>query len=371
MLFTTSLLFALAQKPFSLLFGGDIMLNGIPPSARTLYSVRPLLTSAVTFANLEVPLTDSTDRTQRKTADELKRRDQFILKGSPKHIPFLKENGILVVTLGNNHAMDYGARGLDEMMGELDRARIHHTGAGPNLAESRKVCIVGLRGGVRVGLLSAMAFLSSKALSKTTPATEDSAGVSTLDFNGRIDDEVKDSLREWIADAHKSCDIVVVGVHWGTERKPVPNPYQVSLGRALVDAGADVVWGNHPHVLQGAEIYKGVPILYSMGNLISPLPAATGFVKVTFDGKRRQLRFYPARDRVGRCEPLPERDVPAAATAYRALCQAIQTKYHSPDSELPEVFSGTVLPPPVPAEPNGKLGGRRYTPEHGRRRALH
>ncbi|WP_425290081.1 CapA family protein, partial [Shewanella algae] len=69
-------------------------------------------------------------------------------------------------------------------------------------------------------------------------------------------------------------------------RQTVPTDYQVSLAHAWIDAGADVVWGHHPHVLQGTEIYKGRPILYSMGNLVSSLGAKTGLALLTFDNKK-------------------------------------------------------------------------------------
>ena len=73
-------------------------------------------------------------------------------------------------------------------------------------------------------------------------------------------DEIK-KLRE-------QCDYLVVYVHWGIERSERPEDYQRSLGKQYIDAGADVVIGSHPHVLQGVEYYKGKPIVYSLGNFI-------------------------------------------------------------------------------------------------------
>ena len=75
----------------------------------------------------------------------------------------------------------------------------------------------------------------------------------------------------------------------------------MSLGRACIDSGADIVWGNHPHVLQGGELYNGKPILYSMGNLISSKEGSTGVVKLTYDaGKFVSAIFLPLRISAGR-----------------------------------------------------------------------
>ena len=72
-----------------------------------------------------------------------------------------------------------------------------------------------------------------------------------------------------IAECHASGDKVVVLIHWGIERDEMPQEYQRALARRYIDAGADLVIGSHPHVLQGIEYYKGKPIFYSLGNFVS------------------------------------------------------------------------------------------------------
>ncbi|AIE87840.1 CapA family protein [Fimbriimonas ginsengisoli] len=327
-----------APPTLTLIFGGDVMLNGIPPSPKTFAGIAATLHSGdLAMANLEVPLTDCRVATTRKSPAEVKKKDQWILKASPAHVPFLQVAGLGAVSLGNNHAMDYGQAGLNEMRRALSKAGIVHAGAGDNSSDANRLGVICLRDGTRVGMLSVLAFMTPGALRKTTPATLTSAGVAVLSFGGRIDDRAKSKLAAWVANARRKCDCVIIAAHWGTERKPLPNPYQVTLGRALIDAGADVVWGNHPHVLQGAEFYRGRPILYSMGNLISALPATTGFARLRHRGQRWTLEFFPANVSRGQVSVVPAKASAPARSAYQALCQAIQSKYPNPNSCAPIV----------------------------------
>lgn len=304
------------------------MLNRAIPGVKTLASVSPLLQSAdLAFANLEVPLTSSKVASGAKSPEELKRHDQYILKAAPGHAFFISKAGIRMVSLGNNHCMDYGPAGLFEMKAALRQAGIASSGAGANRVLAMKPAIVRLKDGTRVGLLSAMAFVSNRALAKTTPATAKTAGVSTLAFNGVIDDAAKAMLGRWVGDAKRHCDIVIVALHWGTERKSVPNPYQVQLGRAVADAGADVVWGHHPHVLQGAEVYHGVPILYSMGNFVSSLPGNSGLVEIQLGAKEKKLTFHPFRIQDNRAIIVTGRAALAAQKNFADLCRTVKQKF--------------------------------------------
>ncbi len=284
----------LIAKGLTLLFGGDIMLNGINPSDGVFAGIAPISHKCDLFlGNLEIPLTNSTHRTTRKSALEILNRQQWVLKASPLHGPFLKKAGFGAVSLANNHAMDYGSTGLSQMIGALDKVGIKHAGAGKDVQQAMSGTPIPRK--KRLVLLSVMGFQTSKALFKTTPATSDSPGIGALDLKGSFNERTREDLRSWIGSARNNAEIVIVAIHWGTERKAVPNPYQVTLGRTLVDCGADVVWGNHPHVLQGAEFYKGKLIMYSMGNLISNLPSRTGFIKLTIDtGGQQKVDFIPA-----------------------------------------------------------------------------
>ncbi len=310
---------------------GDIMLNGIEPSPRVFAGITAQTTASdLTLANLEVPLTNASTKTARKPLAEVLQHNQFILKANPRHAPFIAAAGIGMVCLANNHAMDYGPAGLGQMLAALDQAKIAHAGAGLNSNAALRPTVVTVKNGVRVALLSALGFVTRSALLKTTPATLQSPGISVLSFGGRIDEKTRGKLKAWVDKARAKADLVIVAMHWGIERKPLPTPYQVSLGRALIDAGADIVWGAHPHVLEGAELYKGHLILYSTGNLISNLPAETGLfqVRIQADGSQH-VQFVPARNKGGRIllKSGPQRL--AGIRAMQGLCRLLLRRYPS------------------------------------------
>lgn len=271
------------------------MLNGLAPKSRPLAGVESLFRRAdIAYANLEIPLTTATKTTPRKSAADVKARRQYILKADPLHIKSLSNMGLDVVSLGNNHALDYREAGLKQMQGVLRKAGIRYCGAGSTLADASEVAVVEAPGGLKVGFLSALAFVSHKAFFACTPATAKTAGVRGLTYNGLLNATAADDLRSWFKQAKKRCDLLVVTPHWGEERKTVPKDYQIQLAHLMVDCGADVVLGAHPHVLQGSEIYRGSPICYSLGNLISPRPAASGVAVLEFRGKELQeLRWVP------------------------------------------------------------------------------
>ncbi len=274
----------IVAAPYTLVVGGDLMFNGIRPGTGPLTGVAETLREAdFAFANLEVPLTNSKTVTQRKSAVELKARSQFVLKADPKHIASLVNAGIDAVSLANNHAMDYGASGNAEMRRLLAGSQIRFAGAGPDGDSASALTVVTGRDGFRVGLLSALAFAGRGALRKCSPAGLGAPGVNVLAFDGRIDDNARAKLASWVGSAKSRCDYLVVALHWGIERQPKPNGYQKALGHAVIDAGADLVWGHHPHVLEPAETYKGAAILYSTGNLVSALPARTALYRLEID----------------------------------------------------------------------------------------
>ena len=107
-------------------------------------------------------------------------------------------------------------------------------------------------------------------------------------------------LLEQIQAAKAVNDYVVVYVHWGVEREEFPKDYQKELGRQYIDAGADLVIGSHPHVLQGIEYYKGKPIVYSLGNFVfgSSIPK-TMLLKVQLEGNEAVLTVLPGVSSAG------------------------------------------------------------------------
>jgi poly-gamma-glutamate synthesis protein (capsule biosynthesis protein) len=327
------ILFAQNEPPFKLLFGGDIMLNQISPKRKPLTALRNLADKTDLFiGNLEIPLTSCKSRTTRKTAAELKARSQFILKADPAHIQDLKASGLRLVALANNHAMDFGPAGLRETTSLLAKAGIHFGGAGESWSLAARPAIVKAR--KKVALVSALAFMNRDSLWKCSPAKTNSPGIYVLSLGGKIDGKAKEQLRLWIGAARKEADLVVVGLHWGQERQTVPTPYQVALGRACVEAGADIVWGHHPHVLQGAEIYRGKPILYSLGNLVATNSNSTSLVSLSYSAKGVHLTEHPVLIRNG------EAALSKGTGTLRKLSEVLARRFPHPDSENP--FAGTV-----------------------------
>jgi poly-gamma-glutamate synthesis protein (capsule biosynthesis protein) len=201
-----------------------------------------LATGDINLANLESPLARGGKEFTAK---------KFRFRADPEVAPALRKAGFHLVTLANNHSMDFGGQALNETMRYLKNAGIEWIGAGKNLPEARLAAIYTVKG-------KRVAFLG---YSLTQP-TEFFAGAdrpgTTPGFE-RI-------YTEDIARIRSQADFVIVTFHWGTEARPLTRPYQREAARKAIDAGADAVIGHHPHILQGIERYKKGIIFYSLGN---------------------------------------------------------------------------------------------------------
>jgi poly-gamma-glutamate synthesis protein (capsule biosynthesis protein) len=206
------------------------------------------------LVNLECPFTDRGEKVPKN----------FNFRARPELVSALLAGGVDAVSLANNHLMDYGVVGLMDTLATLDAAGVPHFGAGRNLAEARRPALVTVNG-VRLALLGYF-FLGTRNIEPPEViATESTPGVA-----GHYSDvaEMERMVREDVAAARGKADLVIPFFHWGREGQAVPEDYQLRLGRAAAEAGAAAVVGSHPHVLQGMELHGGVPILYSLGNLV-------------------------------------------------------------------------------------------------------
>jgi len=147
--------------------------------------------------------------------------------------------GIDVVQLANNHILDYGLEGLEETKKWVNFQGIEETGLG-------EVAFKEVRG-VRFGFLG---------FNQVWPMMDP------------VQNANEEDLIQEISKLKKEADVVIVGFHWGSEYTNIANGEQKNLARAAIIAGADLVWGQHPHWVQGVEIYEGKPIFYSLGNLV-------------------------------------------------------------------------------------------------------
>lgn len=228
---------------------GDVMLGSwVTPILDTrgaFYPFEPTAayfqSSDITVANLEAPFTETGEPFDK----------EYTFKVPPRHAAGLREAGITVVTLANNHIMDYGEEGLLNTLQSLEAEGIHYCGAGRNLREANRPAVVEANG-------KRLAFFG---YSMTFPtefyAKKDSAGTVYPGPELMIE-----SLAAW----RDSVDFIVASFHWGAEKRTAPKDYQVHFAHLAVDHGADLVLGHHPHVLQGLEIYKNRLIAYSLGN---------------------------------------------------------------------------------------------------------
>lgn len=208
--------------------------------------VLPLLQSPdLTIANLETPIT------KRGTAQT----KDYVYKSPPEALPAFVDAGFDLVNLANNHSNDMGTEGLLDTFDALDKAGIKRFGAGRDAAEAFRPVIVE-KNGIRIAFLG---------FSRVVPEQSWKAGIN---HPGVADTYSYVPAVAAIEAARKDADLVVVSAHWGVERNSKPEPYQTELAHRFIDAGADLVVGHHPHVLQGIESYKDKWIAYSLGNFI-------------------------------------------------------------------------------------------------------
>lgn len=242
------------QEDVTLLFAGDLYLteqlqekysrNGISAAA-TAELLNVTRGADIFMLNQEFPF-----GTTGEAADK-----QFTFRVDPKYVTAEMELGVDIVTLANNHMLDFGRGPLTETLSALDGAGILHVGAGQNLEEAKALKTMEA-GGRTIGFLGATRVIPEHSWN----ASSGSSGLFTT--------YEPQKLLAQIQAAKQQCDYVVVFVHWGIEKNTTPEDYQKSLARQYIDAGADVVIGAHPHVLQGVEYYNGKPIFYSLGNFI-------------------------------------------------------------------------------------------------------
>ncbi|GAW92404.1 CapA family protein [Calderihabitans maritimus] len=211
-----------------------------------------LQSADLTFGNLESPISDRGFPLPRKG---------IWFRARPETVRALVYSGFDVMSLANNHALDYESPALLQTIEILARNGIASVGAGENLMQARK-SVVKTVNGVRVGFLaySDMADLIwDWNYPRSMRATEERPGIAPLDEKIILED---------IAELRKKVDIVVVSLHWGEEYSDYPTAGQRRLARRLIDAGAHLIIGHHPHTLQGLEVYRHGLIAYSLGNFV-------------------------------------------------------------------------------------------------------
>ena len=196
-------------------YGSDYFFSGVKDIFET---------DDFTLVNLECVLTNENERVEK----------MWNIKGYPEYTKILLDGSIEGCSLGNNHTFDYGEKSHTDTEEAL-------TDAGILFAFNEKTTVYTAENGITIGVVSA----------------------NTLDSHAQAEAYIKDGIDQL---REAGVDLVVACCHWGIEREYYPTEYQQEAAHRIIDWGADLVIGNHPHVLQGMEIYNGKVICYSLGN---------------------------------------------------------------------------------------------------------
>jgi len=257
------------------------------------------------IANIECPLTDSDDPAWKHFTT---------LKGPRQGGRVLRRLGIDIGSLANNHIADYGRTGLNDTIDVLKEHGITPAGAGITPDEAAKPVIKSVRD-MTVAVVTA-------AQPEISAAKRGKWGASVLN---------ESEIIEQIQDLKQSVNIIIVYLHFGVEWFNYPTPRQVKMCRAMIDAGAKLVIGHHPHVPQGFEYYNGGFIAYSLGNFIFDMAAGPQqfsrlglVIEAEFDkDSLSRVDIIPADTQGGNPRLLEGNDKEQANTYLRELCRAL------------------------------------------------
>ncbi len=238
------------------------------------------------LGNLECAVTERGDAAEKT----------WTFRAPARELAILKDAGFDWLGLANNHVMDYGEVGLKDTIAALEKNGFAFTGAGENAASARKPLFFE-KNGLKIGLL---AFTTT--IPMTMWAKNDKAGVSYANFK---------QVPSWVRAAKKKCDVLLVFFHGGTELSPEPNQVQRDFARLAADAGADVIIGHHPHVIQPVELRGNSLILYSVGNFlfVSPTPGTERSVitRLHLSKSGARAEFVPIDINWGRIKPADQK----------------------------------------------------------------
>jgi poly-gamma-glutamate synthesis protein (capsule biosynthesis protein) len=227
---------------------GDISFEGLSaecPSSRAFQDISPYFKNAdLTIGNMESPL----------IKDGLPVSGKCTLHGSQDWADTLKDAGINVLSLANNHMMDYGPDGLSNTIASLKGQGIACVGAGKDIRTACLPIYLTVKG-LRIAILARTAV----EVSSPSYASKDRPGVAFFEI-----EETQKTIRT----CSEGSDFVILTIHWGLEEYSFPSPKQRNLARRIIDAGADLILGHHPHVLQGVEKIKNGLAVYSLGNFL-------------------------------------------------------------------------------------------------------
>ena len=264
------------KEAITLLGIGDILIDRERPETIFQHVAEVLRSGDINFANCE-----------QMYSDKGQHSPVHATYSDPRNIPALLRTGINVVSLANNHTLDWGSEGLLDTMARLKEAGLPYVGVGQNLAEARQPVVLE-RNGTRVGFL-AYGCIGPEGYE----AEEEKPGyapVRSWTIYEKVDYQpgtpprivslpYKEDLAAMVQDIQQlkaQADVVVISFHWGQHFVPRVIPmYCFDIGHAAVDTGADLILGTHAHILKGVEVYRGKVIFYSTSNFALELGPGT------------------------------------------------------------------------------------------------
>jgi hypothetical protein len=238
------------KETVRLVFAGDVMLDGGPGHA-IVHGTDPFAEFASIFHKADIAVCNLECAVAEGGEQVLK---PYTFRGPLESIPLLKKH-FSAINLANNHSCDFGKAAFLDQLALLKKAEIPYFGGGRNSEEAYRPLIFN-RNGLRIALLGFNRFPP-----KAFAASPEEPGTAWLD-----EPDVVKAIKSAREENH--ADIVIPYLHWGREDTPGPTTEQKELARRLIDAGASAIIGTHPHVIQTVDIYKGCPIVYSLGNMV-------------------------------------------------------------------------------------------------------
>lgn len=306
-------------------FVGDIMMGRNVEKVTKLHGsesvfkhVKPYFdVSDYITGNFENPATNKKDY---KPADK-----NIHLQTNLESVETLKKMNFNVLNFANNHAMDYGQNGLDDTLNKFTEENLGLVGAGKNLDDAKQHVSYQNVNGETIATLG-----FTDTYTKNFTAKKDRGGV--LPLSPKI-------FIPMIAEASKKADLVIVHVHWGQEYDNEPNDRQKDLAKAIADAGADIIIGAHPHVLEPIEVYKGTVIFYSLGNFVfdqgwsRTRDSALVQYHLMNDGKGR-FEVTPLNIREATPSPLGKSDFMKREAIFRQLTKGTNLEWKEENGKL-------------------------------------
>lgn len=298
-----------ASERVTISFVGDILLDSAPGRAIAggqdpfLPTAKLLKGADLSIGNLECPVASATSGAP---VDKV-----YTFRAAPSTLPLLHRY-FDAVSVANNHSGDYGPEAFRETLLQLAAARVPYFGGGRDLGEAHAPLLLEKRG-LKIALLA-----YDEYHPRSFEAGPERPGVAWAE-----DEQI---ILDMAGARRAGANLVLPFFHWGWENEPGPSARQRELAQRLIDAGADAIIGAHPHVTQGAEMYRGKPIVYSLGNFVFDLldqpENAVGWQLQLVVDRRGVARFSTRAVRIdeqGTPHPAPDLPTPCGVRGGSAV----------------------------------------------------